>query len=137
MDTIYKLSDRLNNPSLASLLIRIALGLVFLNAGWMKIANMDTTIFFFGKIGIPAVLAYYVAYVELLGGLFLIFGILARYAGLLLAINVLVATKIHFANGFSLANNGYEYTLTLALCSLAIIFLGAGKYSIDHVLKNK
>lgn len=133
----YKLSGRLHNPDLASLLIRIALGVVFLNAGWMKIADMSTTIFFFGKIGIPAILAYYVTYVELLGGLALILGILVGYSGILLAINMLVATKLLFGNGFSLAHGGYEYTFTLMLCSLAIVFLGAGKYSIRHLFNKK
>ena len=135
--TSYAFLERLRNPSLASLLVRIALGLVFVNAGWLKIADMESTAFFFGKIGFPAILAYYVAYIEFLGGIFLILGAFVEYVGILLAINMFVVIKLFFSKGFSLASGGYEYALVLALCSLAIAFLGAGKYSIKYWLKNK
>lgn len=137
MNTTSTLLNRLHNPDLGIFLLRLALGVVFLNAGWLKFTNIDMTIGFFAKIGFPASLAYLVTYVELLGGLAFILGILVRYFGFALAINMLVATKLLFSHGFSLANGGYEYTFVLMLGSLALITLGAGKYSLAHFFKKK
>lgn len=130
MKALCNLADRLNNSDLAALFIRISLGVVFIIAGWMKVSNMAGTIGFFATIGIPAWLTYIVAYAELIGGIMAILGILVRYAGIVLAIIMLVACKILFAKGFSAMNGGYEYPFTLMLASLAMTTLGAGKYSL-------
>ena len=45
-----------------------------------------------------------------------------------------VATiTVHLPNGFFLPN-GYEFTLTLLLASLAVVAAGAGAYSVDSQL---
>lgn len=129
---------RLHNPSLGILLVRLALGAVFINAGWMKIQNIDFVVQAFSTIGIPMWLTYVVAYVEFLSGVALILGILARYAGILISIVMIVAWfKVHLPNGFSAANGGYEYVMVLLAGALAIVTQGAGKYSIKHFLKRK
>jgi len=54
-----------------------------------------------------------------------------RYAGILIDIvMIVVILKVHLANGYGLAEGGYEYTLTLLLAALAVVTLGAGKYSL-------
>ena len=136
MNTLNVWVQKLHNPDLGILFIRLALGAVFINAGWMKIQNAQFVIDSFAGIGIPYWLSYVVMYVELLGGIAMILGIFTSYAGILLAIVMLVAMfKIHWVNGFSMANGGYEYVLTLLATSLAILTQGSGKYTIFKFLR--
>ncbi len=136
MNTIHKAIHKLHNPDLGILFLRVAVGIVFIHAGWGKVTDVASVAGFFGGIGIPAWLAYVVAYTEFIGGMLLVGGLFVRYAGILLAIIMLVATfKVHWANGFGLAKGGYEYTFLLFFLCLTIITSGAGKYSIAGLLK--
>lgn len=133
---MHKLTQYLHNQNLGILLIRIALGVVFIHAGWLKITGMDVVVAGFGAIGIPTALAYIVAYAEFIGGIALILGIFVRSVSVVLAVIMVVAiAKVHFASGFGLQNGGYEYTFVLLLGSLAMITFGAGAYSIGRLLK--
>lgn len=136
MNKIHELIHRLHNPDAAKLFIRIALGVVFVNAGWFKIQHMDMVLGGFASMGFPALLAYVVAYGECISGILFLAGIFVRYAGIFVSIIMLVATfKVHFPNGFSMANGGYEYTFVLFFMALAMVTLGAGSYSLANVLK--
>ena len=134
---LHSLIHRLHSPDAGAFFIRLALGLVFINAGWMKITGMEGTVGFFAMMNFPAWTAYFVAYAEFIGGILLLLGLFTRYVGIVLAVIMLVATKIHFAKGFSLANGGYEYVLVLFLASLALVTMGSGKYSLAHLIKHK
>lgn len=128
--------ERIHNMDLGHLLVRIAMGIIFIQHGWMKVTGMEGTIGFFDTLGFPAFLAYFVAYLEVIGGAALILGVLTRYAAVLLAITMAVAVfKVHLANGFSVSTGGYEFALVLMLGSLAIAFMGAGAYAIDRLWK--
>lgn len=138
MNKINQMMNRLESPSFASLFIRVAIGLVFINSGWFKVANIDVIVGFFGMMGIPPFLTYFVCYAEFIGGILYILGLFVRYVGVITAVIMLVAlVKVHLPNGYHLANNGYEYVLVLLLCSLAMVTLGAGKYSLEYLLKRK
>ncbi|MEX6502819.1 DoxX family protein [Pseudomonas zhanjiangensis] len=70
---------------------------------------------------------------EFFGGLALIVGLLARPAAAVLALTMLVAiASVHLANGFFMSNNGYEFALALLAISLAVVFEGAGRLSLDR-----
>ena len=72
---------------------------------------------------------------EFFGGIALIIGLLARPAALGLAFLSLVAIfSVHIGNGLFMANNGYEFALALLAISVALVFEGAGKLSIDSKL---
>jgi putative oxidoreductase len=134
MNKINAYVERLHNPDLAILLIRIALGLVFINAGWFKVTNIDMVVGGFAQSGIPAFLAYFVAYFELIGGVAIILGLATRYVGIVLAIIMAVAIyKAHWAAGFSLQTGGYEYVLVLLLGAVSLVTSGPGKYSLYGV----
>ena len=42
--------------------------------------------------------------------------------------------KVHGPKGFFVQNGGYEYNLVLVIAALAVVALGPGAYSLDHVL---
>ena len=136
MNPIHQLMHRLHNPDLGLLFIRLALGVVFINSGWAKVTNLEGVVGFFATLGLPAFLAYLVAYVEFLGGIAFVLGILVRYFGLLTAIIMAVAiVKVHWANGFNPADGGYGYVLVFLLASLAIVTMGAGSYSLARLFR--
>ncbi|TAK56850.1 DoxX family protein [Patescibacteria group bacterium] len=136
MNKINAYVERLHNPDLAILLLRIALGVVFINAGWMKITNIDMVITGFAQAGIPMVLAYFVAYAEFIGGIALVLGFAVRYFAIILAIIMAVAIfKAHLANGYSLQNGGYEYVLVLFLGAVSLVTSGSGQYSVARFCK--
>ncbi|MGG2397073.1 DoxX family protein [Pseudomonas sp. SH1-B] len=72
---------------------------------------------------------------EFFGGVALIIGLLVRPAAAVLAVTMLVAIfTVHLANGFFMSNNGYEFALALLAISVALLFEGAGKLSVDSKL---
>lgn len=122
-----------SNIDIALLLIRVSLALVFIAHGWDKVTGIDGTIAFFGKIGIPAFLAYVVAYVELLGGISMLIGFATGWAGVLLAATMAGAIVIvKLSKGFV---GGYEFDLTLFLSAIAVSLAGPGSYTFKKFLK--
>jgi putative oxidoreductase len=120
---------------LGLLLVRVALGVVFVMHGWQKVTTIGHAGFagFLASMGVPfpAAFAAIVIAVELGGGIAMLAGLLARPAGLLLAVNMVVAgTMVHLKNGFFLPN-GFEFTFVLMLLGLAVTAAGAGAYSLD------
>lgn len=118
------------NHDLGMLLLRLAVGVVFVAHGWAKFSDMATTVGFFGQLGIPSVFAYLVAAVELLGGLALVVGLYTDLAALLLAIIMVVAiVYVKMATLKVGLAGGYEFDLVLLASNLAIMFAGPGKYT--------
>ncbi|MBI2623815.1 MAG: DoxX family protein [Candidatus Liptonbacteria bacterium] len=135
---MHALLHRLENRDLGILFVRIAVGVVFLHAGWGKLSDMAPVVTGFVGMGFPAWVAHLVAYCEFLGGIAVLLGIFVRYAGIILAVIMLVAFwKVHAANGFSLANGGYEYVFVLFFSALALVTQGAGKYSLARFLRGQ
>lgn len=125
MDSFGRL---LYHPSLGLLLLRIATGLVFVMHGWMKFHNPQMVQGMFTGFGFPTGTAEFITYLELLGGVALILGILPRVFAMLFAIEMLVAI---FITGFP--GNGYgrhELEIVLFLLSLGIAFAGSGRLSV-------
>ena len=119
----------------ALLLVRVALGVVFVMHGWQKVTTIGHAGFagMLASMGVPfaAAFAAIVLAVELGGGLAMLAGLLARLAGLLLAVNMLVAgSLVHLKKGSSLPT-GFESTCAVMLRSPALTAAGAGAYSLD------
>lgn len=119
------------------LVLRVIVGLVFLLHGWMKIQSpAGSTSQFFAQIGIPAAgfFAIIVTWLEFFGGIALILGIFTHWASKLLAIEMVVAIfTVHIGQGFFInpQRYGVEFALTLFGALVAIMAMGAGKYSLD------
>jgi putative oxidoreductase len=134
----------------APLPLRLILGFGFVYHGWEKVA--DGTQMFQGMlqmIGVPggAATAWFVALLELLGGLALIAGAFVPIVAVLLIGDMLVAAvTVHLPHGFSFMNMtgmgpdgpqfgmpGYEINLLYIAGLLALILGGAGAYSVDRM----
>lgn len=112
---------------IAILIIRLAVGAVFITHGVSKLMHMGSTVGFFNSLGISAFWAYVVAIVETLGGLSVLVGVFIVPASVLLSVIMLVAIfGVKWKMGFS---GGYEFDVTVLATLLGLIGLGAGKYS--------
>ncbi len=126
--------------------LRIATGLIFLAHGSQKLFGafgghgLKGTAGFLSQLGLePAIFwAVVVAATEFFGGLFVLLGLLTRWASSSLSVVMVVALiTVHAKNGFFLANHGYEYNLAILGMTLSLLFTGAGRASLDDALKIK
>jgi len=119
-------------------LLRIVVGLTFFMHGLQKFQNgIDGVGGFFGSLGIPApgFFALVVSLLEVVGGLALIAGLLTRFFGVLLAVDVVVALLlVHRPNGFFAGDGGIELVLLLAASGLALALTGPGALALDDAL---
>jgi putative oxidoreductase len=124
---------------LAPFILRVVLGTIMAAHGLQKLqvgpANFGTAL---GQMGVPlpTLMGYVVTFVELVGGVLLIVGLLSRLAALLLTIDLVVAislVKVHV--GFLSPLQGgasAEFDLALIAGFLAILLAGPGRLSVDH-----
>jgi putative oxidoreductase len=124
----------------ALLVARVALGVVLLAHGWQKLDEWTVagTASAFGDMGIPvpSVAAPFVTAVELVGGAALVLGLLTPVVALLNLLNMLGAiVLVHAGNGLFVADGGFELVLTILAGLATIAVLGAGRFSIDEVLR--
>ena len=122
----------LDYSGFAPLILRLALGLVFVVHGYPKLfTHFSQTKEFFNSVGIkPAKFwVFVVGAVEFFGGIALILGFAVQLAALLIAINMIVAILlVKFRKGFV---GGYEFDLALLAIAVSLLFLGAGFYAFD------
>ncbi len=123
----------------ALLLLRIAVGLVFIFAGWGKLTGIEGVQGFFGNLGIPlpGLMAWVVALVEFVGGLMVLLGAYARIPNLLLAFIMLVALFTTKMDDFDITNAGTRVDIVMLLVTLSLAVLGSGKLSVDAFLGKK
>jgi putative oxidoreductase len=116
------------------LLLRLALGIIFISHGYPKLTHPNAMQGFFVQHGLPAYLVTVAGVLEVFGGGLIILGFLTRIAALLLAVEMAVAIwKVHSAGGYIAAHN-YEFPLVLAAACLALATVGAGRASVDYAL---
>lgn len=123
-DTANGVSRFFYRRNLGLLLLRVATGLIFFLHGWSKVNDLARTVGMFAHMGFPVWVAYFIAWLEVLGGLGLILGIATRFFGLLFGIEMLVAT---FVVGFG---RGLGLEFYLAMVSFAIALAGSGAFSV-------
>lgn len=128
IEKMNAMSRRCFRPDVGLLLIRVALGAIFIHHGWMKTGNIAGTEGFMSSIGLPGFMAYAIITVEVLGGAMLILGVLARVAAVATGIAMIVAILLVTFPHKGLA--GSEFEILLAVASFGIAFIGAGKYRL-------
>ena len=140
----YRLLERAS--ALPQLIVRVGVGLMFLGGAIHKATHLADFVAYFAQLHIPApqLQAPFVVAVEFLCGLLLMIGLGTRPAALMLSGTMVVALataaipdhKIH-ANWRGLLDFLYlpEWLL---LCLLGwLVFVGAGKLSLDHGLRRR
>ncbi|OPA89790.1 hypothetical protein BFW87_22245 [Pseudomonas fluorescens] len=120
----------------AALVLRLILGAMFLAHGLTKLLVFTPagTAGFFQSVGFPGFLAYPVIAFEITAGVLLLLGVYARWVAGLAAVQLLVASTVHFANGWSFtnANGGWEYPVFLAFTALALALLDDGAWALKR-----
>jgi len=109
----------------------------FLQPAMMKLNDFSGTERFFQSLHIPfyVFFAHLVPMIEASGIVLLVLGLFTRIISLFLAIIMITAiVLVHWSNGFSVANNGFEIPLYYLLFSLIFMAFGPGKYSLDYLM---
>ena len=127
--------------SLAPLAVRVIVGIIMVAHGLQKLtggpANFGQGLSGMG-VPLPVLMAYVVTFVELIGGILLIIGLLSRLAALLLTTDLAVAILLVKVNTGLIAPQGSgagaELDLALIAGLLVILFAGPGKLSLDYAL---
>ncbi|MDO6546699.1 DoxX family protein [Pseudoalteromonas carrageenovora] len=130
----------------AALILRVPVGLILAAHGaqklfaWFGGYGLEGTGQWMASIGLEP--GYWLALMagsaEFFGGIALAFGLLTRPAALVTAFTMLIAIfSVHINNGLFMANNGYEYALTLLVATAALAIQGAGSFSVDSVIAKK
>jgi putative oxidoreductase len=132
-------------PTWITVPLRLTLGLIFVGhgaqkvfgafggPGWAKITSFPTPFAFMRPswlwMGAAAVS-------ELIGGVFVLTGLLTRAgAFLILCVMLTAMLGVHLKGGFFLPA-GIEYTVALSGVCLALLIAGGGQASIDRVLQD-
>ena len=126
--------------SLGMLLLRVVMGAAFMIHGWPKIQN--ATSWMGPDSEFPPALQACAAVAEFGGGAGLILGFLTPLAALGIAATMGVAiAKVHLpaGNPFVDAQHGPSYELAAVYLAgaLAILLVGAGRFSVDRCLFGK
>ena len=118
-----------------ALLLRVALGLLFLAHGLLKVLvfTVPGTVKFFASIGYPGFVAYLVILAELGGGAALILGLWTRWIALILFVEMIGVIAFHFPHGwiFTAKGGGWEYPALWAVALLVLALLGDGAIAIS------
>lgn len=122
------------------LLMRVGLGLMFIlfhggpkmlagPEGWKDVGLMAGLEFF------PHFWGFMAAFAETVGAFFLLIGLFTRYALVLLVITMVMAVIFHLGGGDSVKEAAHP--IEVGVFFLGLFFIGAGRYSLDAVFRQK
>ncbi|WP_250461642.1 DoxX family protein [Microbulbifer litoralis] len=123
---------------LTKLLGRLLIAAIFIQAGWNKIGGYESTQGYMESMGVPGMLLPLVILVELGGGLAVLFGFLTRWAALGLALfSLLTALLFHYQPDDQGQMINFMKNVSIAGGFLILTCAGAGRISLDHLLRRK
>ncbi|MFQ6610395.1 MAG: DoxX family protein [Fidelibacterota bacterium] len=122
------------------LILRIGIGFMFILHGYPKIIGGPEKWVGLGEkamtaIGIGFGFTFFglmAALSEFLGGILLILGLATRYACGFLLVTMIIAATLHLSQGDGIMKA--SHAIESGVLFLSLIFLGAGKFSIDRYL---
>jgi putative oxidoreductase len=141
-----------NGAAWGVLVLRVVLGIVLIMHGYLSFAIVGpaATAEYMPRIGMPSALAmplaWYLIVVHAVGGALIIVGVWTRLAALLnVPIMACVVALHHWPQGFYMKGAivdaaagqaravGYEFSLLVLACTVAVTLIGAGPLSLDRV----
>ncbi|MFL5065277.1 MAG: DoxX family protein [Xanthobacteraceae bacterium] len=123
------------------LVSRVALGLIFVLSGYMKLMGLAAFSASLAARGVPAAWLWgpVGATVEFVGGLLIVLGLGTRYAALLMILFVIVATAIshrfwEFADPQQFRTQQSQFLKNLSIIGgfLFVLAAGGGRFSLDN-----
>jgi len=128
-------------PSVLLLILRVVVGGLLAVHGYRKVAGGRVhSEQLMTRMGMPPVVADLVTLLELVGGIFLVVGLLTPLAGLLFALEfggVILMKSSKMQAKLIAAEPGkpsYETEVLFLLLALVFLFMGAGAYSLDRLI---
>lgn len=127
------------------LILRIAVGAIFIAHGWGDAsqeggAGANTENYRDAGIPLPELSAWFGAYMQLVGGVVVIFGAFTRLVGAGFAV-VMAGALVWVHRGEPLVmgqdGSGSGFALIMLAASLALLGTGAGRLSVDWVVTNR
>lgn len=121
------------------LLLRLAIGLLVLLHGIAKMKSGPGFVMeSLERAGLPEMLGYLVYIGEVMAPVLLVVGLFTRFAAGIVAVNMVMAfALVHMGQLFQLGPQGgwaLELQGLYLFGALAVVFLGAGHYSLDRVM---
>jgi putative oxidoreductase len=132
------------------LIIRLTIGLVMLPHGAQKLLGMfggagykATMDFLINTMNLPWIISFAIIIIEFFGAVALITGFASRmWAICFIVVMIGAIATVNIKNGFFMnwfgnqSGEGYEYHLLIIGLSLALLFTGSGKFSIDRLIQH-
>ena len=124
------------NEDIGKLILRFSIAALMLFHGFSKLFNgIDGIKFLVTDAGLPEFIAYGVYMGEVVFPILIILGLFTRISSLFFALTMVFAIFLaHSSELFVLEETGgllIELPLIYLLTSISIMFIGAGKYSLD------
>lgn len=128
------------NEDIGKLILRFSIAGLMLFHGFSKLFHgIDGIKFLVTDAGLPEFIAYGVYVTEIVFPILIIFGLFTRISSLFFALNMVFAIYLAHSNElFSISETGglaIESALIYLLGAISIMFIGAGKYSLDAKCK--
>jgi len=134
-----RMASKLQSPFL--LFVRLYWGWQLAQNGWGKLHNLGHVTEFFSSLGLPAPgpTAAFVSTVEFTGGILFAVGLLSRFFGLVITIDMLMAYIMADREAlFSIISSPDKFTAadpyTTLFAALLILIFGPGKIALDALL---
>jgi len=144
MKAIIKAYDQFSDSismaaDLPLLFLRLILAFGFYNPAMMKLKDINAIGEWFESMDypLPYLNAYLASITEGLGVILLLLGLGTRIISIPLMITMLVAIfAVHYANGFSAGDNGFEIPLYYLLMLFTLFIMGPGRISADYLISS-
>jgi len=130
------IKDNVKNTDIGKLILRVSIAILLLPHGLHKLMyGIGDIKDLLSSMGLPAFVAYGVFAGELIAPILLIVGAFTRFAAIMVMGNMIFAWYlVDSANTFKLTTEGglaIEGALFYFLSSAAVLFMGAGKFSLS------
>lgn len=124
---------------IALMLTRIVMGVIMVTHGWHRWQNEGITaeanILEHAGIPNPGLMVWLLIGFEVIGGIFLIFGLATPVIGLgLMVLNIGIILTLR-SHTFYVHNSGWEYNAVMTIVGLVLMTHGAGRIGLDNLFR--